>query len=164
MLERIEGFVVDLHCVRQWPAKEVLERSQEHATACSLQGDHIESGYALIDETVVPLDSKATPMILHALRESEREHGARVRATRRDKNHIMETTMVELAITRDPVRSSNIRSIGYQDKTLEIEFKNGIYQYLDVPETTYQEMMMAQSHGRYFHANVRNRYQSRKVA
>jgi hypothetical protein len=45
--------------------------------------------------------------------------------------------------------------------TLEIEFKSGrIYQYFDVPETVYQELMTAPSHGKFFNAYIRSVYRS----
>jgi uncharacterized protein len=59
---------------------------------------------------------------------------------------------------RRRVDSSNIESIGYdpQSQTLEIEFQNGhIYQYFDVPEPVYQNLMAAGSHGKYFSDNVK---------
>jgi hypothetical protein len=55
------------------------------------------------------------------------------------------------------VNSSNLISVGYDavSKTLEIEFQSGnIYQYLDVPESTYQGLMTASSKGEYFHDNI----------
>lgn len=68
---------------------------------------------------------------------------------------------------RKPVRSSDLRSVGYDpdSATLEIEFKDGsIYQYFDVPLTVYAGLMAAMSHGSYFARHVRNRgYRYRKV-
>ena len=55
---------------------------------------------------------------------------------------------------RQPVSSSNLRSVGYdpETKTLEVEFQNGsVYQYFNVPNNVYRELMAAPSHGRYFH-------------
>ncbi|MBU7037634.1 MAG: KTSC domain-containing protein [Theionarchaea archaeon] len=67
---------------------------------------------------------------------------------------------------RKPVSSSNLRSVGYdsESRILEVEFQGGgIYQYFDVPESTYDALMSAPSHGSYFHRHVRNRYQYRKM-
>lgn len=61
-------------------------------------------------------------------------------------------------MNRQHVDSSNIESIGYdpQNQTLEIEFQNGyVYQYFDVPEIVYQNLMAAVSHGKYFSDNVK---------
>jgi len=47
---------------------------------------------------------------------------------------------------RTPVRSSNIRAVGYDlaSRTLEVEFQSrGVYQYSSVPENVYQGLMRA---------------------
>jgi hypothetical protein len=62
---------------------------------------------------------------------------------------------------RAQVASSNIQSIGYDTEAqiLEIEFNNGgTYQYSGVPEYEHEGIMNANSHGKYFHANIKNRY------
>ena len=67
---------------------------------------------------------------------------------------------------RQSVSSSNIASIGYDvnSSTLEVEFLNGaIYQYFNVPEFEWQNLMQASSHGIYFSANIRNSYQYIKL-
>ena len=59
------------------------------------------------------------------------------------------------------VASSNILSIGYDQltMTLEVEFLNGrIYQYYNVPENMYHEIMRTPSKGRFLHAYIRNAY------
>ena len=58
---------------------------------------------------------------------------------------------------RIPVDSSNINSIGYDESSsiLEVEFKNGLYQYFGVPEHIYDELMSADSQGVYLNANVK---------
>ena len=56
------------------------------------------------------------------------------------------------------VDSSNIAAIGYDanSQTLEVEFLNGsIYQYYAVPQYIYDGLMSADSHGKYFDANVK---------
>ncbi len=66
---------------------------------------------------------------------------------------------------RQPVDSSNLRSVGYDEatQTLEIEFHNGgIYQYYAVP-SVYQALMSAPSHGKYFHAHIKGVYQYKRV-
>ena len=66
----------------------------------------------------------------------------------------------EHAIERTPVRSSALRSVGYDPKqrVLEIEFTNrSVYQYSDVPPKVYRGLMAAESHGRYFYQHVRNK-------
>ena len=66
----------------------------------------------------------------------------------------------EHAIERTPVRSSALRSVGYdqEQRVLEIEFTSGaVYQYFDVPAEVYRGLMAAESHGRYFHQHVRDK-------
>ena len=67
---------------------------------------------------------------------------------------------------RVPVTSSDICAIGYdpETRTLEIEFiKGGVYQYFDVPEGEHEAMMYSDSKGKYFHANIKNRYSCFKL-
>jgi hypothetical protein len=62
---------------------------------------------------------------------------------------------------RQPVSSSNLVSVGYEpaSETLEIEFKNGhIYQYYNVPQIMFDQLIQAPSVGTFFNANVRNAY------
>lgn len=59
---------------------------------------------------------------------------------------------------RQSVESSNLASIGYdaENEILEIEFNHGgIYQYFDVPENIYDELMNASSYGQYFDRNIK---------
>ena len=67
---------------------------------------------------------------------------------------------------RQKVTSSNIRSIGYdtRSETLEVEFHSGgIYQYLDVPEPVFSQLMNASSKGSYLNSQIKKRYQFRKI-
>lgn len=62
---------------------------------------------------------------------------------------------------RTPVTSSNICSVGHDpdNQTLEIEFNSGaVYQYASVPPSEYEGFLNADSKGKYFHANIKNRY------
>lgn len=59
------------------------------------------------------------------------------------------------------VTSNNVASVGYDigSMTLEVEFRNGsVYQYFDVPEPVFRELMSAASVGGYLNANIRNSY------
>lgn len=63
------------------------------------------------------------------------------------------------------VDSSNLQRVGYdpEDRTLAIEFKNGdTYNYEEVPEFVYEELMRSSSLGTYFHQNIRNTYSFHK--
>ncbi len=69
-------------------------------------------------------------------------------------------------MTRTAVTSSNLRSVGYDpaSQTLEIEFKNGVYQYADVPLEVYEALMASTSLGRYFIQNIKDAYSASKTA
>jgi len=63
---------------------------------------------------------------------------------------------------RESVSSSNLASVGYDEKNqiLEIEFNHGgVYQYFDVPKEEYEGLMSANSLGSYFYYNIRNDYE-----
>ena len=66
---------------------------------------------------------------------------------------------------RISVKSSNIVSVGYDVDSwvLEIEFKNGTYQYEDIPKDIYYKLMNASSKGSYFHQHIKSEYHSRQV-
>lgn len=67
---------------------------------------------------------------------------------------------------RESVQSSNLASIGYdaRNQILEVEFHHGgIYQYANVPQDVYEELMDASSHGVYFSAHIRNVYATKRV-
>ena len=64
------------------------------------------------------------------------------------------------------VGSSAVASVGYEAATqvLEVEFTNGsVYQYLDVPEIEYANLIGAESIGEYFNGHVRNSYRCRQL-
>lgn len=67
---------------------------------------------------------------------------------------------------RKAVESSNLASVGYDEKTkmLEIEFNHGgVYEYYGVEKKVYEELMNADSHGRYFYYNIRDDYDYSRV-
>lgn len=69
-------------------------------------------------------------------------------------------------IERQAVDSSNIDEVGYDSESsvLEILFKNGsVYQYYDVPEATFHELLSAGSVGQYFHRQIRGIYRYSRV-
>lgn len=62
---------------------------------------------------------------------------------------------------RKPVDSTTMRSVGYEapSRILEIEFDSGaVYQYLGVPARIYQQLLRAESKGRYFNSEIRDIY------
>ena len=69
------------------------------------------------------------------------------------------------AMEREPVTSSNVVSVGYDapSETLEVEFKNGVYQYYNVPQPIYEQMMTAESVGRFLNVYIKPVYPCAKV-
>lgn len=68
-------------------------------------------------------------------------------------------------IKRTPVASSNIASVGYdvENKILEIEFHHGaVYQYFDLPENSYQELMHSPAIGSFFMNEIKDIFEYKK--
>jgi hypothetical protein len=64
-------------------------------------------------------------------------------------------------MNRVTVTSSNVVSVGYDPSTmtLEVEFTDGpIYQYFDVPEMEYQNLMTSDSIGGYLNRNIKGSF------
>jgi len=62
---------------------------------------------------------------------------------------------------RNKVNSSIFISIGYDPykKLLQLEFQNGsIRNYSDVPETVYEEFMLAPSLGKFYLGEIKGKY------
>jgi len=70
-----------------------------------------------------------------------------------------------MKLQRIPVRSSNLVAVGYDPNTstLEIEFHNGLYEYYNVPQSIYNGLMAAASHGSYFHQNIKDVFRYKKL-
>ena len=67
---------------------------------------------------------------------------------------------------RKSVKSSDIKSIGYdsKNKVLEIEFSpERIYQYSNVPVEIHSSMMFAWSKGKYFRIYIKGKYQFKQI-
>lgn len=67
---------------------------------------------------------------------------------------------------RDFVASSNLASVGYDEKsqTLEVEFQDGsVYQYYNVPKTIYDQLMAESSKGKYLAANIKGQFPYSRV-
>lgn len=73
-----------------------------------------------------------------------------------------------------PVKSTNVEAIGWEANVilpecspkniLRVKFTSGlIYDYLNVPEEIYLELMAADSKGSYIYRKIRNNYISLKV-
>lgn len=71
----------------------------------------------------------------------------------------------KFGIKRILVESSNIASVGYdaEKKLLEIEFHHGaVYQYFDVPEKLYEDLMSSPSQGAYFMNEIKDKFKYQK--
>lgn len=69
-------------------------------------------------------------------------------------------------MNREPVPSTNLASVGYDvaTQTLEIEFSNGtIYQYYNVAEPLFEQLMQAPSKGQFLNVYIRNAYPYSRV-
>ena len=97
--EIVNGYLVDLACIRRYPGSEMLKRAQEHTTRCALMGHCVESGYGLVrdDGSVVPLDDHATPFVVNVAGRSTRDKGLRLRVERHFTDGEMQTTSVDEA-------------------------------------------------------------------
>lgn len=63
-----------------------------------------------------------------------------------------------------PVSSSDIVAVGYEGTTLYIEFNRGAtYSYSAVPQSVYNGLMNAYSHGTYFHQYIKNAYRGTRI-
>lgn len=64
-------------------------------------------------------------------------------------------------MNRQPVTSTSLAAVAfdYGSNTLEVEFQNArVYRYRGVPQAIYENLKEAESKGRFFNANIRNRY------
>ena len=67
-------------------------------------------------------------------------------------------------MNRVNVVSTNLLSVGYENKVLEVEFRNRtIYQYFGVPQEIYDHLISFTHPGRYFSRFVKNRYRCLRV-
>lgn len=64
-----------------------------------------------------------------------------------------------------PVKSSNLRSVGYDQATgtLEIQFNSGTYEYSNVPSSIHTGLMAASSKGSYHHRHIKHAFSYRKI-
>lgn len=69
-------------------------------------------------------------------------------------------------MNRAPVESTNVASVGYDPSTmtLEVEFRNGsLYEYFDVPEREFQQLVSASSIGTYLNQNIKPFYRYARI-
>lgn len=73
-----------------------------------------------------------------------------------------------MKIENQAIESSNLKSLTYDsyDKNLIIEFKgkeNNKYSYKDVPEELVENFLKSESKGKFFHTNIKNKYEYKKI-
>lgn len=69
-------------------------------------------------------------------------------------------------MSRIPLRSSNLASVGYDPRAhvLEVEFHNGsLYQYFGVPPARFEGLMKADSKGGYHAQNIKQSYRYSRI-
>ncbi|EMA6343912.1 KTSC domain-containing protein [Bacillus cytotoxicus] len=68
-------------------------------------------------------------------------------------------------MTLYPVISKNLVAVGYNPSSmiLRIEFRNGTYDFFDVPESVYKELLNAQSKSYYHDTYIKNSYRHTRV-
>jgi hypothetical protein len=100
--ETLEGYVIDIACVRKYPRTELAGRARAHTRECVLMGHCIESGYALVsdDGQLMLLDEHATPLVVDAVQKSEHDRGIRLRVNRSFREEKMHTSGVREVAAR----------------------------------------------------------------
>ena len=95
--ETLEGYVIDIACVRKNHRDELLEKAETHPRDCALMGHCVESGYGIVteDDRLTPLDPAATPKVVDTVEAADTRKGIRLRVTREERDGEMETTTVE---------------------------------------------------------------------
>lgn len=72
------------------------------------------------------------------------------------------------SMRRQPVESTLIKSVGYdpEEQTLELEFvpSGRVYDYFEVPEEIYRELLEAPSLGHYFNEAIKGVYPYRRLS
>lgn len=93
----VEGYLMDVGCIRKNPRDDLVAKAREHTRDCALMGHCVESGYGLVteDDRVTVLDPEATPQVVDTVEASDTERGIRLHVTREKRDGQMETTAVE---------------------------------------------------------------------
>lgn len=68
-------------------------------------------------------------------------------------------------MVRQPVISTNVRSVGYDNGILEVQFLNGsVYQYFNVPIDIYRRLVSYPHPGTFLAHAVKGRYGYRRIS
>ncbi len=65
-----------------------------------------------------------------------------------------------------PITSSNIKEVAYnkREKELQICFVNGsLYVYYEVPESVFENLLNAESAGKFFYNTIKNKYACERI-
>jgi hypothetical protein len=91
--ETVEGFVVDIACLRKYSPDEWPRLGPVHTKRCCLMGHCVESGYGLVtdDGRVALLDPAATEDVVRCLRDSRSDEGIRLQVRREERDGEMQT-------------------------------------------------------------------------
>lgn len=95
--ETLNGYVIDVGCIRKNARDDLLEKARTHSRECALMGHCVESGYGIVTEAdrLTVLDPDATPKIVETVTECATEEGIRLEVRREERDGAMETTSVE---------------------------------------------------------------------
>lgn len=80
-----------------------------------------------------------------------------------DREEYLELVKINTGIEITSVESTNIEGIGYNNvkKHLWVAFKgNKVYRYDLVPRKTFEELMNAESKGRYLNSHIKGQYEA----
>ena len=62
------------------------------------------------------------------------------------------------------VQSSNIKSIGWKDRKLQVTFRNGVtYEYENVSETIYHIFVNDDKPGEFYRRSIQRKYKETKI-
>jgi len=62
-----------------------------------------------------------------------------------------------------PVDSSNVVAVGKKDNNLYVLYKNGLYQYEDVPQQLYESLLKSESKGRFMRSEIIPKFRCNKI-
>lgn len=74
-----------------------------------------------------------------------------------------------MKIENQSIESSNLKTLTYdsEDQNLIIEFKgkeNNRYQYKNVPEELVENFLKSESKGKFFHSDIKGKYEFKKIS
>lgn len=78
-----------------------------------------------------------------------------------DREEYLESVKMNTGVEMMPIESSNIEGAGYNNKTkqLWVAFKgNKVYRYDLVPKKLFEELLQAESKGKYLNEHIKNNF------